>query len=165
MVVWKLEDNFNADLIVGSRNITVSDPEILGKACLTELDPEFPNKVKPGDIMIAGRNFGYGHPHYQGIIALKKVGISALIAESFYPLWYRIAVFYAFPVLICQGISQAASIGEELEVDPKTGFIKNLTRSTELQGEGIPDFLLDIIEAGGFMKYIKAKLETAKGEG
>ncbi|MFC1919559.1 3-isopropylmalate dehydratase [Chloroflexota bacterium] len=160
-VVWKFEDNFNADLIVGSHNITVSDKEVLGKACLAEFDPEFVKRVNPGDIMVAGKNFGYGHPHYQGIISLKQVGISTLVAESFYPMWYRVAIFYAFPPIVCKGIAESTSLGDQLEADPKTGLVKNLTTGVTLQGEPVPSFLLEIIKAGGFPKYAKAKLETS----
>ena len=73
---------------MGSKYIAEKDPEILGEVCLRDYDPEFVNRVQPGDIMIAGKNFGYGHPHQQGIVSLKKKGVAALIAESFYPLWY-----------------------------------------------------------------------------
>lgn len=160
-VVWKFADNFNADLIVGSKNITVSDPEILGKACLAEIDPDFAKRVKPGDIMVAGKNFGYGHPHYQNIISLKKAGISTLVAESFYPMWYRVAVFYAFPAFVCQGITKEASVGDSLDADPKTGVVTNLTTGKTLQGQGMPSFLLEIIEAGGLPKHIRKRLEAA----
>ena len=95
--VWKFGDNFNADLIVGSKYIAESNAEVLGEVCLRDFDPEFAKRVQAGDVMIAGKNFGYGHPHQQGIVSLKKVGVAALVAESFYPLWYRMAIFYAFP--------------------------------------------------------------------
>ena len=159
-VVWKFEDNFNADLIVGSKNIAVNDKEILRNACLADFDPGFVARCRPGSLMVAGSNFGYGHPHQQGIISLKEVGVSTMIAESFYPMWYRVAVYYAFPAIVCKGVFAAVSLGDEIKADPKTGSVKNLTTGTELQGEPIPDFLLHVIELGGFPRYVKERLEA-----
>jgi 3-isopropylmalate/(R)-2-methylmalate dehydratase small subunit len=156
-VIWKFGDNFNADLIVGSKYIEERDPEILGKVCLSAFDPDFSKKVTPGDIMIAGKNFGYGHPHYQGIMSLKKVGISVFIAESFYPIWYRIAIFYAFPVIICPGITKKAEVKHDLEVNIINGQIKNLSTGELLVGEGIPPALLEIVQADGLVSHLKGK--------
>ena len=158
--VWKFGDNFNADLIVGSKYIGERDPEILGRVCLAEFDPGFSQRVKPGDLMVAGKNFGYGHPHYQGIASLQKVGISTLLAESFYPLWYRVAMFYAFPVLVCPGITRAADMGHELEIQVETGFVHNKTTGKTIQGEGMHPILLDICESGGLVPHLKKRMKT-----
>ena len=160
--VWKFDDNYNADLIVGSKYISVTDREILGSVCLADYDPEFLKKIAPGDLMVAGKNFGYGHPHYQGIASLQKNRISTVIAESFYPLWYRIAVFYAFPVIVCPGISQGASLGDEIKVNIENGEIENVTRGTLLQGEPVHPFLLEIMESGGMPGYLKKKFSKPK---
>ena len=132
--VWQFGDNYNADLIVGSNHITTTDKDLLGKVCLADYDPEFVTKVQPGDLMVAGRNFGYGHPHYQGIISLQRNHISTVIAESFYPMWFRVAVFYAFPALVCPGISNHASLGDR-----------------------ISPVLLAIIEDGGLPAHLKKR--------
>jgi 3-isopropylmalate/(R)-2-methylmalate dehydratase small subunit len=147
---------------VGSKYITERDPDILAKVCMFEYDPEFFKKVKPGDLMIAGTNFGYGHPHYQGVIALKKVGISCLIAESFYPLWYRIAIFYAFPVLECKEITKMVSLNDNLEVNFNTGQVKNINTGKFIQGEPMPPFFKEIIKIGGLVPYLKKKLAEIK---
>lgn len=160
--VWAFQDNFNADLIVGSKYISENDREILGKVCLAEYDPDFSQKVTPGDLMIAGKNFGYGHPHYQGIASLQKNRISTVIAESFYPLWYRIAIFYAFPVIVCPKISQQASVGDEIEVNLETGQINNLTREIILQGEPVHPFLMEIMENGGMPGHLKKLFSKPK---
>lgn len=160
--VWKFDDNYNADLIVGSKYISVNDREILGKVCLADYDPEFAQKVTPGDLMIAGKNFGYGHPHYQGIASLQKNLISTVIAESFYPLWYRIAVFYAFPAIVCPRISEGAAVGDEIRVNIETGEIENISRGTLLQGEPVHPFLLEIMESGGMPGYLKKKFNKSK---
>ncbi|MBI4285666.1 MAG: 3-isopropylmalate dehydratase [Chloroflexi bacterium] len=161
-VVWQFGDNFNADLIVGSRYIEERDPEVLGKVCLADLDAGFSQRVKPGDMVIAGRNFGYGHPHYQGLISLQRAGVSVLIAESLYPVWYRMAVFYAFPALECPGISQKAKPNDQLEVAVSTGLVKNLTTGEVLQAEPMPQFLLDIVKEGGMVAHLKKKLAAAQ---
>ncbi|MFC1848020.1 3-isopropylmalate dehydratase [Chloroflexota bacterium] len=162
-VVWQFDDNFNADLIVGSEFINERDPKILGEACLASFVPDFYKTVEKGDLMIAGRNFGYGHPHYQGIVSLQTVGIPTLIAESFYPMWYRVALFQGFPPVVCPDISKKAKIGDHLEVNIQTGEITNLTTKETLKGEPMPDFLLEIIEAGGQVPYLK-KITAEKSE-
>ena len=154
-VIWKFENNFNADRIVGSKNIGEKDIEILGRVCMADFDQDFTNRVRKGDIMIAGRNFGYGHPHQQSIQSIKKVGISTVIAESFYPGWYRMAFFHNFPVLICPEISQLADVGQELAVDLSTGKVKNLTTGKTIQGEPIPPFLMDVLNTGGLPAWLK----------
>lgn len=155
--VWQFGDNYNADLIVGSNHITTTDKELLGKVCLADYDPEFVNRVQPGDLMVAGRNFGYGHPHYQGIISLQRNGISTVIAESFYPMWFRVAVFYAFPAMVCPGISRHASLGDRLRADIVTGRVENLSTGAVLQGEPISPALLSIIDDGGLPAHLKKR--------
>ena len=157
-VVWKFGDNYNADLIVGSKYIGERDADILAKVCLAEYDPDLVSRIQPGDMMVAGANFGYGHPHYQGIMSLIKNGISTLIAESFYPLWYRLAFFYAFPVLVCPDISRKAEVGHRLEVDLAKGEIINLTTGDVVSAEPVPEFLMEIVEAGGLISHVKRKI-------
>lgn len=162
--VWKFADNYNADLIVGSKHISTTDKAVLREVCMADLDPGFVQRVQPGDIMVAGRNFGYGHPHYQGIISLQQNRIATVIAESFYPLWYRVAVFYAFPALVCPGISSHANVGDVLRADITTGRIENLTTGTSLQGEPIAPVLLRIMEDGGLPAHLKKRaLASAAG--
>ena len=157
-IAWKFGDNFNADNIVGSKYIGERDPELLAKVCLAEYDPEFTQKVMPGDLVVAGKNFGYGHPHQQGIISLLKNGVAALVAESFYPLWYRMAFFYAFPVIVCPEISASAEVGHALTVDLVKGEVQNKTTGKTLEAEPIPEFLMDVVESGGLIAHLKKQL-------
>jgi 3-isopropylmalate/(R)-2-methylmalate dehydratase small subunit len=161
-VVWKFEDHFNADRIVGSKNIGEKNIDILGKVCLADFDPDFVNRVRRGDIMVAARNFGYGHPHQQSIQSIKKVGISTVIAESFYPAWYRMAFFHNLPVMICPDIAKFADIDHELEVDFVSGKIKNLTTGKTIQAEPIPPFLLEVLNAGGLVSWLRKQPVPAK---
>jgi 3-isopropylmalate/(R)-2-methylmalate dehydratase small subunit len=84
-VAWIFGDNFDVDLVIGLENITETDPHKLARLCMCRYDPKFPQEVRPGDILVAGRNFGYGHPHTQPLIALKTLGVDCIIAESFFP--------------------------------------------------------------------------------
>lgn len=163
--VWQFGDNYNADLIVGSKYISATDKELLGKVCLADYDPELVQRIAPGDLMIAGRNFGYGHPHQQGIWSLQANRISTVIAESFYPLWYRVAVFYAFPAVACPGISANAKAGDEIRVDVVSGRVENLTTGVTLQGEPTSPLLLRIMEDGGLPAHLKKQaLARAAGQ-
>jgi 3-isopropylmalate dehydratase small subunit len=154
-VVWKFDPHFNADLIVGSKNIGERNIDVLGKVFMGDFDPGLVNRIQRGDILIAARNFGYGHPHQQSIQSMKKVGISTVIAESFFPAWYRMAFFHALPVMVCPDILKAADVGQELEVDFTTGKIKNVTTSKSVQAEPIPPFLLDVLNAGGVVRWLR----------
>lgn len=154
-VIWKFEDHFNADLIVGSKSLGVRDPEMLRKVCMSRFDPDFATKIQRGDIMIAGKNFGYGNPHAEAILSLKAVGVSVLIAQSFYPTWYRIAIFHAFPVVSCPDILSSANIGDELEIDIKEGKIKKIPTNKLIGAEPFPEFLVPIMEAGGLVAHLK----------
>ncbi len=161
-VVWKFEDHFNADRIVGSKNIGEKNIDILGKVCLADFDPDFVNRVRRGDIMIAARNFGYGHPHQQSIQSIKKVGISTVIAESFYPAWYRMAFFHNLPVMICPDIVNFADVDHELAVDFASGKIKNLTTGKTIQAEPIPPFLMEVLNSGGLVSWLRKQPVPAK---
>jgi 3-isopropylmalate/(R)-2-methylmalate dehydratase small subunit len=157
-VIWKFEAHFNADLIVGSKALGVRDPEMLSKFCMARFDPDFTKKIHKGDIMVAGKNFGYGNPHAEAILALKEVGVSVLIAQSFYPTWYRIAIFHAFPVVSCPDILSFANIGDELEIDIKEGKIKNIPTNKSINAEPFPEFLVPIMEDGGLVAHLKQGL-------
>ena len=160
-IIWKFGDHFNADLIVGSRYIAERDQNVLAKVCLGDYDPEFVQRVKPGDIMIAGRNYGFGHPHQQGLQSLIKIGIAAFVAESFYPNWYRMAISFGFPSIVCPGITAKASVGQELDINFNTGEIKNLATGETIKGEPCPPYILEILEAGGLIQHLLKQLAAA----
>ena len=161
-IIWKFGDHFNADLIVGSRYIAERDLEILGRVCLADYDPDFCQRVKPGDIMIAGRNFGFGHPHQQGLQSLIKVGIAGFVAESYYPSWHRLSVDFGFPAMVCPGITKTADVGQELDIDFHSGRVVNVTTGEMLQGEPYPPFLMEIVEAGGLIQHLIKQLNAGQ---
>lgn len=161
-VIWKFGDHFNADLIVGSKYIAERNPEVLGKVCLADFDLEFVQKVRPGDIMIAGKNFGFGHPHQQGLVSLIKIGIAGFVAESYFPSWYRLSVSFAFPAIICPDITKKADVGQELDINFRTGEIKNLTSGETIRAEPYPNYLMEIVDTGGLIQFLIQQLAASQ---
>ncbi|WP_456472485.1 3-isopropylmalate dehydratase small subunit [Methanocaldococcus sp.] len=155
--VWKFGDNVDTDAILPARYLIYTDPEELAKYAMTGIDEEFPKKVNKGDIIVAGRNFGCGSSREHAPIGLKALGISLVIAESFARIFYRNAINIGLPLMECKGISKKVDEGDILEVDLKTGVIKNLTKNETLQGSKLPEFMMEILEAGGLMNYLVKK--------
>lgn len=152
-VAWKFGDFFPGDHIVGREGFRQKDPEKLKDYVLTIYDPEFPQKFRKGDLMIAGRYFG-GTRDHGGARALKALGVSCVVAESFSRSMFRGCIRDAFPVLECPGISRFAEEGHELEVN-LTGEIRNLTTKERLRTNPAPQIQLDMLEAGGLIPYLR----------
>jgi 3-isopropylmalate/(R)-2-methylmalate dehydratase small subunit len=133
-----------------------------GKYCMTNLDPDFPKKVKEGDFIIAGENFGYGHDHESAPLSIKACGVSAVICESTNRNFLRNSVHIGVPVIELPGIKSKVNQGDELEVNLKTGTLKNLTTGKAVKFTPYPDFLLEIIDAGGLYPLLRELLP--KGE-
>ena len=108
---------YDIDLIIGIKNIKLSDLEELAAVTMTHYDPNFRQSVKAGDLLVAGHNFGYGHPHYPAMKAMRYLGITGVIAESFSPGFFRGEISMGFPLVTCPGIRSAVSRGDELQVD------------------------------------------------
>jgi len=158
-VAWKFGDFVPADNILGKIGFIEGDPKKTKNYVLTNYDPEFPKKFRKGDLIIAGRFFG-GDRDHGGMRAMKELGVSCVVAESFSrPILRRNIDDNAFPVLECPGISKLANKGDELEVNFKTGEVKNLTTGEVLQTQPALEVQLEIIEAGGFIQYLKKKLK------
>jgi 3-isopropylmalate/(R)-2-methylmalate dehydratase small subunit len=129
---------------------------------MINLDPEFPNKVQEGDFIIAGENMGYGHDHESAPLSIKGCGVSAVICESTNRNFFRNAVHIGVPIIELPGIKSKVKQGDELEVNLQTGIIKNLTSGETIEFSSYPDFLIEIIEAGGLYPLLREKLP--KGE-
>ena len=154
--VWKFGDDIDTDIIIPGRYLVVTDPDKLAKHCMEGLDPDFYKKVNKGDFIVAGKNFGCGSSREHAPIALKGVGIGAVIAESFARIFYRNATNVGIPLLEAPGISKALEQGEEIEVDMENGFI--ISESGEkYEFKKLPLFMLDILEKGGLIEYLKEK--------
>ncbi|MFC1988745.1 3-isopropylmalate dehydratase [Chloroflexota bacterium] len=127
---------------------------------LTPIDPDFPKKVKPGDYIVGGKGLGYGHDHTGPCIAMKGAGIGAILCEGINGNFERNCIYYGIPVVIVTGIVTATKTGDELEVDLAGGIVKNLTSGKELRFTPYPDFLIEIIQAGGLSPLLKSRVEA-----
>lgn len=157
-VAWIFEDeDFDVDQIVGVKNIKIKDPDELAKLCMAAHDPDFAEKVQPGDLLVGNHNFGYGHPHYPPMIGMRKLGIGGVIGESFSPGYWRGEIAMGFPQVICPGIIGAVSRWDEIEVDWAAGVLRNLTAGTELPIEPLSESDKQMLEAGGIVGYLHAR--------
>lgn len=154
--VWKFGDRINDDFIVPVKYL-YAEPDELARHCMEKIDPDFPKKVNKGDFIVAGIAFGFGHPHWQSNIAIKSVGVAAVIAESFGRMFFRHSINLGLPVLQCKNITRKVNGGDELEVNFRTGHIKNLTTGDSIQTSPLPSFLMDTLEAGGLRNALKIR--------
>ena len=155
--VFKYGDNVDTDVIIPARYLNTSDPKELASHCMEDIDLNFANNVKPGDIIVANKNFGCGSSREHAPIAIKESGISCVIASTFARIFYRNAINIGLPILECDEAVISIEAGDELEVNCDTGVIKNLTKDEEYQGEAFPEFMQNIINNNGLIGYIKNK--------
>ena len=157
--VFKFGSNVDTDVIIPARYLNVPDPSELAKHCMEDIDKEFVNKVSKGDIIVADKNFGCGSSREHAPIAIKAAGVSCVIAETFARIFYRNAINIGLPIIECPEASRGIEDGDQVEVDFDSGVIYNRTRGTEFQGQAFPEFMQNIIQAGGLINYINAKTE------
>ncbi len=156
--VFKYKDNVNTDEIIPARYLNTTNPLELAKYCMEDIDMEFVKKVKKGDIIIAGKNFGCGSSREHAPIAIKASGIFCIIASSFARIFYRNAFNIGLPVLECVCADEIDN-GDILEIVLSKGLIKNLTKGKTYNALPVPDFMQGIINAGGLMEYVRKKAE------
>ena len=156
--VWKFKDNINTDEIIPARYLNTFDEQELAKHCMEDADKDFPKKVKKGDIIVAGKNFGCGSSREHAPICLKGAGISCVIAETFARIFYRNAINIGLPILESAEASQAIKEGDTIEVDLDNGKIKNITQNKTYTAQAFPEFMQELINAGGLMEYVKKKI-------
>jgi 3-isopropylmalate/(R)-2-methylmalate dehydratase small subunit len=155
------EKDFDVDQMIGVKNIKIQNVEELAAIAMKAYDPEFRDKVRPGDILIGAENFGYGHPHYPPLRAMRHLGIAAIIAESFSPGYWRGELSNGFPQVACPGILGMANRWDELEIDFDAGEVRNLSRGGVLPTEPLTLLERQMIEAGGLVPYLKRSLAKA----
>lgn len=151
---WKFGDDVDTDAIIPARYLNTSVPRELAKHCMEDADPEFPAKVKPGEIIVAGKNFGCGSSREHAPIAIKAAGLSCVIAKSFARIFYRNSINIGLPIFECEEAAENISEGDVVKVDAATGTISNLTKEETYQAVPFPGFMQDIINAGGLMPYV-----------
>lgn len=156
--VWQYGDDVNTDVIIPARYLNISRPEELAQHSMEDLDPTFIKEMRPGDIIVAGSNFGCGSSREHAPLALKASGIACVVASSFARIFYRNSINIGLPILETSDAPSLASKGDELEVNLETGVIKNLTTGKSYQANPYPEFMLGIMRAGGLIEYTKEKL-------
>lgn len=154
----KVGDNVDTDMIVPGRYTHLSDPQVLAAHCMEGWDPEFPRSVKPGDIVVAGRNFGCGSSREHAPIALKASGISCIIGASFARIFFRNCINIGLPLLECSEAAERIGDGDNLEVNLDTGLIRNLTVGEEYHSRMLPEFVTQICRLGGLVEYARRRL-------
>ncbi|MDJ0393730.1 3-isopropylmalate dehydratase [Rhodococcus sp. G-MC3] len=160
-VAWIFGDDFDIDLVVGVSNIKSYDPIHLRSACMTAYDSTFVDRVRHGDIIVGGRNFGYGHPHYPPMVALRNAGIAAIVAESFSPGFWRGETFNGMPLIAIPGVATAVAIGDAVKLDWRAASLRT-AGDTELIGTPPNARTVKVIEAGGSYELLLAEHSLAQ---
>ncbi|MEN6615107.1 MAG: 3-isopropylmalate dehydratase small subunit [Syntrophorhabdus sp.] len=154
--IWKFGDNIDTDIIIPAQYLMHTDPKILGSHCMEPLSPDFPKKAKPGDMIVAGTNFGCGSSREHAPLAIEALGIKLIIAKTFARIFYRNA-FNKGLALLEADIYDLVEDGDEIEVDISRGVIH--FRGTEIHAKPIPPFMEELINEGGLINHLKKKLE------
>jgi len=160
--VWKYGHNVDTDVIIPARYLSVSTPDELARHCMEDIDPDFAATVQPGDVIVAGENFGCGSSREHAPLALKGAGVSCVVARSFARIFYRNAVNVGLPILECPSAVEDAEKGHRLEIDLVAGEVRNLATGGVYQAEPYPPFMMDIIHAGGLVPYTRKRIEERK---
>ncbi|MCI8626853.1 MAG: 3-isopropylmalate dehydratase small subunit [Lachnospiraceae bacterium] len=152
--VHKYGDNIDTDVIIPARYLNSFDPKELAAKCMIDVDTEFVSRVKEGDIMVAGRNFGCGSSREHAPIAIKAAGISCVIADTFARIFYRNSINIGLPIIECPEAAAEIAAGDEVEIDFDSGVITDKTTGKSYEGQAFPEFMQGIIKAGGLVNYI-----------
>ena len=155
--VIKYGDNIDTDVIIPARYLNTTDHKELASHCMEDIDKEFVNKVKDGDIMVGGANFGCGSSREHAPIAIKASGISCVIAKDFARIFYRNAINIGLPIIECKEAALEIEAGDEVEVNFDTGVITDKTTGKSFQGQAFPPFMQKIIDCEGLVNYINQK--------
>ncbi len=156
--VYKYDANVDTDAIIPARYLNVSDPAELARHCMEDIDKDFAGRVEAGDIIMAATNFGCGSSREHAPLAIKALGISCIIAKSFARIFFRNAINIGLPLLECEAAVDNTEAGDILEIDLASGRIKNLTNDREFSAKPYPDFMAELISAGGLIEHTKKRL-------
>lgn len=155
---WKYGDNVDTDVIIPARYLNTSEPSELAKYCMEDIDKDFAKEVQPGDIIVAGDNFGCGSSREHAPIAIKAAGVNIVIAKTFARIFFRNAINIGLVILMNDKLPDETSKGDELDVDVEKGIIKNLTTGKEYTTTAYTGSIKELIDVGGLVNYTKAKL-------
>jgi 3-isopropylmalate/(R)-2-methylmalate dehydratase small subunit len=162
--VWKFGDDVDTDIIIPGRYLVLRDEKELAACVMEGCDPNFSKKVKKGDIIVAGKNFGCGSSREHAPIAIKGAGIAAVVAESFARIFYRNSINIGLPLIEAKEISGNISEGDIIEINIDEGSLKDLNTNQEFEIKPLPEFMLGIMEEGGLINYLKNHLEEINNE-
>jgi 3-isopropylmalate/(R)-2-methylmalate dehydratase small subunit len=154
----KYGDHVDTDVIIPARYLNSSDAKELAQHCMEDIDKDFLQKVKDGDVMVAGRNFGCGSSREHAPIAIKAAGISCVIAETFARIFYRNALNIGLPIIECEAAARGIADGDQVEVDLEAGKVRNLTQGTEFDFAPLIGMAKTLVEAGGLKELVRARL-------
>jgi 3-isopropylmalate/(R)-2-methylmalate dehydratase small subunit len=158
--VWKYGDNVDTDVIIPARYLSMSTAEELAGYCMVDLDTTFAGNVQPGDVIVAGENFGCGSSREHAPLAIRGAGVSCVIARSFARIFYRNAINVGLPILECPAAVDEVKSGHQMEIDLEKGRVTDLTTGRSYEAEPYPPFMMEIIRAGGLVPYTRARLEA-----
>lgn len=153
-------DDIDTDVIIPAPYLVSSNPKELAQHAMEGADPDFPKKVKPGDIIVAGRNFGCGSSREHAPMALKGAGVACVIAKSFARIFYRNAFNTGLLILVSPQAAEEASTGDEIEVEPEKGVIRNITKGKEYHSAPVPPFMQELLNAGGLMNFMMKQVKN-----
>jgi 3-isopropylmalate/(R)-2-methylmalate dehydratase small subunit len=149
--------NVDTDAIIPARYLTTTDEEALAAHAMEDLDPGFASEVAPGDVVVAGANFGCGSSREHAPVALKGAGVSGVVAESFARIFFRNAINTGLPIAVCPEAVAVTDAGDEVEIDLDYGVVRNLTKDEAFKAEPLPDFVMEIVRAGGLAPWVAAR--------
>ena len=161
-VAHKYRDNVDTDVIIPARYLVSSDPAFLAQHCMEDIDAEFVKRVKLGDIIVGGSNFGCGSSREHAPMAIRASGVSCVIAKSFARIFFRNSFNRGLPLFECPEAVDAVQAGDELEVDLSKGVIRNLTREEEYRAKPFEPFMMELLQAGGLVEYTRRRLQASK---
>ncbi len=157
--VFKYGNNIDTDVIIPARYLNTTDHKELASHCMEDIDKSFIQRVKEGDLIVAGDNFGCGSSREHAPIAIKAAGVSCVIARTFARIFYRNSINIGLPIMECPEAADAIQEGDEVEVDFSTGVIRDITTGETFQAAPFPDFIRSIIDKGGLMASLKEQIK------
>jgi 3-isopropylmalate/(R)-2-methylmalate dehydratase small subunit len=162
---WVYGDNVDTDVIIPARYLTTDDADKLAEHALEDLDSTFATGVRPGDVVVAGNNFGCGSSREHAPVALKGTGVAAVVAASFARIFFRNAINTGLPIVVCPEVSRETEPGDVISVDVAESIVVNESKGREWRGEPLPDFVMDIVHAGGLVEWVRNRVGTAAAKG
>ncbi len=156
--VHKYGRDVDTDVIIPARYLNTNDPAELARHCMEDIDAGFVARVRPGDVIVAGENFGCGSSREHAPVAIKAAGVSCVVAASFARIFYRNAFNTGLPIVVCPEAAREVAAGDRLRVDVVEGRIEDLTSGKTYAAEAYPPFMRELVESGGLLPYVKKRL-------